>query len=214
MKLFNFIAFFALVGSAVAAGRGGSAQAYAGTWRLDLSPELRSAAQKLGVPEPSAELVLREDQTFSHTSSNATGVYGCRGKFDVNEGYLVLNANDQFPLQKQKSLRADVASTNSLLIDGMRYVRAGNYSVEGTWTLHRGDREDGSIRFVFHKDGRFVFSGPGYGSAGHYESNGSSITLIWSEVDGEKVEEGTMRKTLFLNADGFAIDTYHYAKRG
>jgi hypothetical protein len=214
MKLFNLCAFFVLAGSAVAGVRGGTAQAYAGTWRLDLSPELKQAAVKLGMPEPSAEFVLRDDQSFTHTASNASGVFGCRGQFEVRDGYLLLNAQDQFPVQKMKSLRADVQSSNSLMIDGLRYVRSGATSIDGTWTLHRGESEDGSIRFVFKKDGTFVFAGPGYGSAGHYECNGSAVTLIWNEVDGEKVDDGSMRKTLLVGPDGFMVDTYHYCKRG
>ncbi len=214
MKLFNLCALFVLAGSALAGVRGGSAQAYAGTWRLNLSPELKSAAQKLGMPEPSAEIVLKDDLTFSSTSSSASGVFGCRGQFEVHDGYITLSAEKEFPIQKQKSLKADIESNNAIVIDGLRYVRGGNYSVEGTWTLHRDGLDDGSVKFQFKKDGTFVFTGPGYGSAGKYSCDGGSFTLIWTEVDGEKVEEGSMKKTIYLGADGFQVDTYHYCRRG
>jgi len=213
MKLFNLCALFLIAHSSFGA-TSPSAQTFAGTWRLSLSPDLKVAAQKLGVPEPTAEVVLKDDGSFSSTQSSASGVFGCRGQFEVHDNYLVLNADKEFPVQKTRTLKADVESPNAIVIDGMRYVRGGNFSVEGSWTLQRGDSEEKSIRFEFRKNGTFVFSGPGYGSAGKYTCDGGSFTLIWTEVDGEKVEEGSMRKTIQLGPDGFQVDTYRYARKG
>ena len=43
--------------------------------------------------------------------------------------------------------------------------------------------------------------------------DGNQVTLQWTEVDGEKVALGSMKKTVCIGSDGLlAIDTFRYAK--
>ncbi len=184
-----------------------------GSYRLELSSDLKAAAQKLGVPEPYARIMLRPDGTFSYASNKSGNITGTNGTFEVNDHAIRLVANDVFPGQNVKSLSGK-ADDGALEIDGLRYVKAGaNVSVTGTWNVRSGDNIDKSIKMTFKEDHTFEFSGMAATSKGRYDVEGDKLTLTWTEVDREAVEPGTMKKVLFLRADGsFYIDTYRYVK--
>jgi len=196
-----------------------------GSYRLELTPDLKVAAQKLGVPEPYARIMLRPDGTFSYASNNAGNVTGTNGTFELNDHDIKLTANDKFPGQGVKVL-AGKASSNALDIDGLHYVRAGidplkpnaepvqTFDVVGTWHVLAGDRVDRSIKMIFRDNHTFEFACMDAASKGRYEVEGNKLTLTWTEVDGQAVEAGQMRKVLDLRDDGsFYIDTYQYVKR-
>jgi hypothetical protein len=184
-----------------------------GSYRLELSPDLKAAAQKMGMPEPYARIMLRPDNTFSYASNNAGNVTGTSGTFELSDHHIKLVANSLFPAQGVKSLSGDVKE-GSLDIDGLHYVKAGaNFDVVGTWNVKSGDQLDRSIKMVFKQDHTFEFSGMSATSKGRYEIEGDKLVLTWTEVDGEAVEPGSMHKTLSLRNDGcFFIDTYRYVR--
>jgi hypothetical protein len=184
-----------------------------GSYRLELSSDLKAAAQKLGMPEPYARIMIRQDGTFSYASNSGGNVTGTSGILEVNDHAIRLVANERFPAQNVKSL-AGKAVDGALEIDGLRYVKAvASFDVNGTWNVRNGDRVDRSIKMVFKENRTFEFNGMAASSKGRYELEGDKLTLIWTHVDGDAVEAGTMRKVLYLREDGsFFIDTYRYVK--
>ncbi len=191
-----------------------------GSYRLELSSEVKTTVQKLGAPEPYARIMLRPDGTFSYASNASGNVTGANGTFELNERKIRLVANDTFPAQGVKTLSGKVED-NALEIDGLRYVKAGSspqkasacsLDILGTWNVRTGDFVDKSIKMVFKDNHTFEFSGMAATSKGKFELEGDRLTLIWTEVDGEAVEPGSMRKAILLRDDYFFIDTYRYVK--
>lgn len=200
MKAFALVSAFVLVGGALATG----GDSVAGSYLLQGSSSY-------------ARILLRGDGTFSYASNVQGAVTGTSGKFTIVEHRITLIAKHEFPAQGVKSLAGD-ALDDALVIDGGRYVKSGSQTAPtvvrpidlvGTWTLP----DNKSIRIVFRDNQTFEFSGMAASSRGKYSVQGRQLTLIWSEVDGEPVAVGTMRKVIAVRDDGtFNIDTYHYVK--
>jgi hypothetical protein len=205
MRLIALLASLALGVSAFANGL----DSVAGSYRLELPQDVKTTAQKLGMTEPYARILLRSDGTFTYASNNGGKVTGASGTFQLTDHQIKLIANGMFPAQNVKSLSGK-ADDNSLVIDGLRYVKAGsNVSLPGTYTLP----DNKSIKMIFRDNKTFEFAGMAATSKGRYELEGDKLTLIWTEVDGEAVEPGSMRKVIFIREDGsFNIDTYRYIK--
>src|SRR5437868_14077233 len=70
-----------------APGKSGTASPIVGTWRAQVSQEVREVARKMGLPEPQAQFTFREDNTFSYTSSGKS----FSGTYDFAEHALRLN---------------------------------------------------------------------------------------------------------------------------
>jgi hypothetical protein len=183
-----------------------------GSYRLELSQEVKGTAQKLGMPEPYARILLRQDGTFSYASNNGGNVTGTSGTYDLSDHTIRLVANDEFPAQHVKSLSGK-AGDGSIELDGLRYVKAGaSLDVVGTWNVRSGLQVDRSIKMTFKQDHTFEFAGMSASSKGRYDIEGDKLTLTWTEVDGEAVEAGSMHKTIYLRDDCFFIDTYRYVR--
>jgi len=195
-----------------------------GSYRLELTPDLKEAAQKLGVPEPYARIMLRPDGTFSYASNNAGNISGTNGTFELTNHDIRLIASDKFPVQNVKTLSGK-ASENALDINGLHYVKAGvdpvkpnaapvpNFDMTGTWHVRSGDQLDRSIKMVFKDNHTFEFACIDASSKGRFDIDGNKLTLTWTEVDGTAVEAGRMKKVVNVHDDGsFFIDTYQYVK--
>lgn len=183
-----------------------------GSYRLQLSPELKSAAQKLGVAEPYARILLRTDGTFTYASNNGGSVTGASGSYEFDDHHLKLVANDLFPAQGVKSL-SGTADEAGLDLEGLHYAKANsNFDLVGTWFVRSGAQIDKSIKMIFKDNHTFEFSGMAASSKGKYDIEGDKLTFTWTEVDGEAVEAGSMHKTIFLRDDCFFIDSYRYVR--
>lgn len=182
-----------------------------GAYRLELPAEVKTANQKLGIPEAYSRIMLRPDGTFTYASNVGGSVSAASGTYDLKENTITLVANDRFPIQNTKSL-AGHAEGGRLDLDGLRYERVGTANVLGTWNVKSGNFLDRSISMTFKDNHTFEFAGMTATSKGRYEIEGDRLTLIWTEVDGEAVEVGTMRKTISVREDGFSIDTYRYVR--
>lgn len=184
-----------------------------GTYRLELSNEVKSTAQKLGMPEPYARIMLRQDGTFSYASNSNGNVTGTSGTFELSDRTIRLVASNEFPAQHVKSLSGKV-DQNSLELDGLKYIKAGStFDVVGTWNVRSNGSLNKAIKMTFKSNHTFEFAGMAATSRGRYEVDGDRLILVWTEVDGDAVEDGSMRKTLYLHEDGtFNIDTYVYVK--
>ena len=215
------IAFVFLLALGVSAFATNAPDWLAGSYRLELSPDLKVAAQKLGVTEPYARIMLRPDGTFSYASNNAGNVSGTSGTYELSGHKLRLIANEIFPAQGVKTLSGK-AEDGAIELDGLRYVKANanpspsktpaNFDIVGTWNVHNGAQVDKSITMVFKDNRTFEFSGMAVSSKGRYELEGDKLVLNWTEVDGEAVEPGSLHKVIYLRSEGFFIDNYRYVR--
>lgn len=87
-------------------------------------------------------------------------------------------------------------------------------SMKGLWTVHRNGIEEKGLKMDLREDGKFKFSMAGATSEGTWSVKDGAIELVWTKVDGEDVEPGTMHKTLWVSDEGtsFKIDTYVYER--
>src|ERR1044072_5238932 len=182
-----------------------------GTYRLELSNDVKTTAQKLGMPEPYVRIMLRQDGTFSYASNSGGNVTGTSGTFELTDKAIRLIATNEFPAQHLKSLSGRI-DQNALEIDGLKYVKAGgSFDVVGTWNVRSGATINKGIKMTFKPNHTFEFAGMAATSKGRYTLEGDKLVLIWTEVDGESVDDGSMQKVIMLHEDGtFNIDTYLY----
>jgi len=184
---------------------GKTASPIIGTWHAQVSQEMRQVARKMGLPEPRAEFVFRDDNTFSYTSPGKSFT----GTYEFSEHSLRLNPSQD--ADWEGTISGELKTNSELDLDGLKYTKTSELA--GTWTLRTANGEDSNTRFVFKEDGWFEFSGQSATSKGKFHLDGDQLTLDWSEIDGEKVELGTVRKTITFRGDGLLqIDNYRYAK--
>lgn len=88
------------------------------------------------------------------------------------------------------------------------------FDAVGSWSVRNHGIEDATSVMKFDKTGNFSFSGHGARSQGHYTVHDGVITLVWTQIDDDLVEEGTVKKDVPICGDamGFDIDTYHYER--
>lgn len=84
----------------------------------------------------------------------------------------------------------------------------------GTWTLRNGDAPRTDIKMFFRPNGTFAFVGPNWRSAGTFRVADHKLSLVWTSVDGEEVDPGTVKKDYAMADDdsSFTIDKYTYYK--
>ena len=205
METIAYLAALTMVLSG-APGKSGSSPII-GTWRAQVSQEVRDVARKMGLPEPHAQFIFRDDSTFAYSSPGKSFT----GTYELSDHSLRLtpSAESGWPTSMTGELKAN---NSELDLDGLRYSKGS--SLAGTWILQTSTGEDSHTKMVFRDDGSFSFSGHLATSKGKYKLEGDQLTLDWSEIDGDRVELGTIRKTITFGSDGWLqIDNYRYAKR-
>ena len=183
-----------------------------GTWKVQLSQEVRDSARKMGMPEPQAQFVFSGDKTYAYASSFGAASKTCSGTYEISDHAVKLSAlNNSWP----SGITADLKDDNSMDVDGLHYAKAdAAISLAGTWFLCNAGGQDKSTKIVFDKNGNFSFEGSFASSKGKYTSDGSSVTLKWTEIDGGDVDFGSVHKTIPLNSDGsLQIDAFRYQKQ-
>src|SRR6478672_10593616 len=78
---------------------------------------------------------------------------------------------------------------------------ASTESVSGTWQVVVNGKATPGTKLTFTPQGAFKFVGSGYSSCGTYKVEGDTIQLNWTNVDGQPVTPGTMKKTLVLTPE-------------
>ncbi|MEQ1822929.1 MAG: hypothetical protein ABL949_10475 [Fimbriimonadaceae bacterium] len=180
---------------------------YAGSWHMVVPAETADLVRKMGLPKPTAILSLTADRTFTYSADAGGQKLQHNGKFEVKEGSLWLYGD------KDAWTRVAKVGNDGLEIDGLKFTKDESFNLLGKWVLDRGGNLDISISVNFAKDGTFSFRCSNATSKGKYLVEGRTVTLLWTEVDGEKIELGTMKKTLTLTDGGsFKIDQFHYIK--
>ncbi len=187
---------------------GTAAEPCAGLYRLQVSQESRSLAKLSGKPEPSSTLKLAPDHTFLLESQLGDAPTKKTGKYSVENGTVNLS------LAENEALQAKLGD-NALTLGGLTYVRVAQTSLLGCWTVHKNGLEDKSIRITFNKDGTFLFSAWNASSSGKYELTDGHLVLLWTKIDDDKVELGSIKKDINLGVDGtsFNIDTFRYERK-
>jgi hypothetical protein len=94
--------------------------------------------------------------------------------------------------------------------------RLESSEVVGVWTVRHDGYEEKGQRMELKKDGTFRFAMTGATSEGRWTVEGRRIVLIWTKIDGEKVEDDSVRKEIPVadDASAFQIDTYRYERAG
>ena len=84
----------------------------------------------------------------------------------------------------------------------------------GAWTVRRNGIEDKGMRMELKRDGTFHFAMKGASSDGTWTLDNGDVVLVWTKIDGEVIEAGTVMKTLPVadDASAFQIDTYRYER--
>lgn len=198
-------------------GKGGASAALIGTWRVQLSQEVRDVAKKMGMPEPQAQFVFNADNTFVYSANNGGATRSFNGTWDARDHdvkLLALNSNGAWPSPGM----VGQFKNKQLEVNGLDYAKSddsgvvagvSSTSVAGTWVLS-GDE---SVKMVFKADGSFEFAGQMATSKGKYAIDGDQLTLNWTEIDGEKVAAGSVHKTVSIAGGVLQIDTYQYHRK-
>jgi hypothetical protein len=186
-----------------------------GTWNVQVSTEVREVAMKLGMPEPQAQLIFNADNTFTYSSTGGLARAQWGGTYELHGHKVTLfPKGGNWPAT---GISGDLheGADATLDLDGLRYLRPGTASLSGTWILRTASgSEDRSTKLVFKPDGTFSFTAPAATSKGKYTVADGKVTLQWTEVDGAKVELGSMHKVLPLGEDGsLMVDTFRYCKQ-
>lgn len=207
---------FALtVAAAPLAGLAQSNNSVIGMYRLQASDEMLALARLSGASAPKCTLQFTSDRRFTLRSESASGVQTRSGAFSLKGEKIILKSQEGELLATQNGSR--------LLLDGLSFLReqatptaspSASFSMFGVWTPHKNGKEDRSIKMTLGKDGSFSFACWGAKSSGKWEIQGSKLVLLWTQVDDQKVELGSMRKEFPIASDGnsFDIDAYHYER--
>lgn len=178
-----------------------------GSWRALIPQEVVDVSKKMGLAQPEAKFVFKNDNTFSYSSTAAGAIRMCSGAYQITDHSIKLSTlSGDWPT----GLTAELHEDHSLDFEGLHYKKQLAISMEGTWKLVG----DGSTKIVFTKDGKFSFRGSAATSKGKYTVDGNQVTLTWTDIDGEEVEPGAVHKAFCLDDDGgLKIDSYRYVKQ-
>jgi len=185
----------------------GAAAELVGTWRAQIPQEVADVSKKMGLSVPQAQFVFKNDNTFQYSSVAAGAIKVSGGTYQLADHAISLaTPNRVWP----SGLTADIKEDHTIDFDGLRYVKEAVLSMEGTWKL----ADDGATKIVFTKDGHFSFKGSAATSKGNYKVEANQVTLIWTEIDGDQVEVGSVHKAFSVGDDGaLKIDSYRYVKQ-
>ncbi len=215
----------------------------AGTYRLRVSDDARSLAHVMGQPAPEGALILGSDHVFElvyrtvSQSSHRFGRYSVEGstlslRFKnrsqnlegrIQDGAVLLAGVEYRGEHWRPSTHAsepravfspDPNPPRLVAPTPVAPAVAPLFDAIGSWSVRNHGVEDATSTMTFDRDGNFSFSGHGAKSRGHYKVHDGVITLTWTQIDDDAVEEGTVKKDVPICADGcgFNIDTYHYER--
>lgn len=175
----------------------------AGRYRLRVSEESARNALLTGKAAPKAKLALRADGTFDLQSDGAVR----HGRYRIDEATIVLTTDngDQF---------RGALKDGTVVLEGLAFERVAPQDPCGTWTVRRNGLEDRSMRMELKKDGTFRFVMTGATSEGTWTIVDGAVALVWTKIDGDAVEAGTVHKNIPIDEEGVSIqiDTYRYER--
>lgn len=239
MKSFAIV----LLSAIATAGMAAKPPQAVGVYRLIPTAEYRKFCEKHSLPLPEGSIMLQPKGIFDYIHQDDIGITETRGSYIVAKGNKVVFTIEvgkgvglpHTMLLSDAGLKADtLVYLRTDLTPGTSAGAAavtptfgattqaaiptptpGDHSLEGTWTLRKGEREDVTTRFVLNADMTFHFYGNGASSSGRYSYSETGIELIYLAIDEIPLEAGVhMHKTLLWDEfqKGFQLDTYHYRK--
>lgn len=183
-----------------------------GTYKAQISQEVKNVVKKMGMPEPEAQFIFNTDNTFTY-SSNSGAVKQFSGIYEIEDHIVKLKSQASSWLSN--TMMAKFADDKELEIDGITYKKSvfDAASFAGTYLVKTSGLPDATTKMEFKSNGTFAFTSHGATSKGTFKIDGNSLTLLWTEIDGEKVTDGSIHKSFPINDDGtFQIDSYCWMK--
>ncbi len=175
-----------------------------GSWRMVAPAEAVELAKKLGMPEPKAVITFASDRRFRYNAGAGESEIKRMGKVELRDGTLWLVGDDKWE-------RPIAIAGSYVEVDGLRFQK--EIKLTGSWLCGRNGTLDPDVQISFTKDGNFSFKCSNATSKGNYTFDGKTVTLTWTEVDGEKVTRGSMKKTITVSEEGtLNIDNWRYYK--
>ena len=192
-----------LVGSLLVAGLAHADEPLTGKFRLHVPDEALRLAKVTGKSAPSGRLVLLAEGKFDLDTEGSVR----HGRYRSDDGKLVLSMEDGAELRGERK-------GDKVIVEGLEFEREAPIDLKGLWTVHRNGLEEKGLKMDLKGDGKFKFSMAGATSEGTWSVVDSKLLLVWTKIDGEDVEAGTVRKEVPLSEDGnsFKIDTYRYER--
>lgn len=217
-------------------------QSIVGGYRYVPDDAVKEHCKKHKLIVPKGELILREDFTFSLAVNDQEGIQQTLGTYVVENDLVRFNVETGIGRDLphvmrigQRGLNGKGAAFSRIVVKSSGVATtvvketapvAVNVSVpsaapsgriDGTWTVYRNGTEDRSIRMTFTANGRFKFTGVGVSSAGEYtfEPGSAIFTIIYREIDGQRIEEGlNLTKRILLEEEGtsFTIEKCVYRR--
>jgi hypothetical protein len=187
----------------LAAGLAHAGEPPVGKFRLRVPEEAVRVAKLSGKAVPSSRLVLLPESRFDLISDGSVR----HGRFRAEDGKLFLTTDDG------TELRGD-SKGDRVTLEGLEFEREVAADLKGLWTVRRNGLEEKGLRMDLKSDGKFKFSMAGATSEGTWSVADGKLVLVWSKIDDEAVEPGTVRKEIPVSDDGasFKIDTYRYER--
>lgn len=174
-----------------------------GRYRLHVSEDAARTALLTGKAAPKARLALRPDGTFDLQTEGTTR----HGHYKADDATIVLTADNG-------DVFHGTVKDGQVTLEGLAFERIEPISPVGAWTVRRNGLEDRSMRLEFKKDGTFSFKMVGATSEGTWSLVNGSIQLVWTKIDGDDVEAGTVHKAIGMDDEGVSvqIDTFRYER--
>lgn len=157
-------------------------------------------------------LSLAKDMSFNLKRTTDGNQERWPGRFRIEGKQLILDFEGPSPYETS-SVSAEV-NGQILTLHGSAYKRAPKVNLAGTWVVISNGKPDRSFKMVFDGKGQFRFVSSNAKSAGKYQLSDRELLLQWTEVDGEAVTLGTMKKKIQLSDDGawFQLDRFRYER--
>ena len=174
-----------------------------GRFRLRVPEEALRVARLSGKATPSGRLSLLAGGAFVLQADGAVR----KGTYRIVDGRLALIADDG------RELRGELKGERATL-EGLAFERETPNDLAGVWTVRRNGLEEKGLRMDLRADGRFRFSMAGATSEGTWSIADGKLALVWTRIDGEDVEPGSVHKEIPVAEDGasFQVDTYRYER--
>ncbi|RYG25330.1 hypothetical protein EON82_07565 [bacterium] len=194
-----------LLGSLLVVGFAHADEPLTGKFRLRVPEEAVRLSKVAGKSPPAGRLVLLAEGRFDLDTDGAIR----HGRFRTDDGKLVLAMEDGAELRGERK-------GDKIVVEGLEFERETPVELKGLWTVRQNGQEQKGLKMDLKADGKFKFSMAGATSEGTWSVVDGKLLLVWSKIDGEDVEPGTVRKEIPLSEDGgwFKIDTYRYERAG
>jgi hypothetical protein len=192
-----------LLGSLLVVGLAHADEPLTGKFRLRVPEEALRLAKVAGKAVPAGRLVLLAEGKFDLDTDGSVR----HGRYRTDDGRLLLTIEDGAELRGERK-------GDKILVEGLEFERETPAELKGLWTVRQNGQEQKGLKMDLKGDGKFKFSMAGATSEGTWSVVEGKLVLVWTKIDGDEVEPGTVRKEVPVSEDRgwFKIDTYRYER--